>query len=243
VEAAKFNLIYENLKSRVDWCDEHLGPILCKKDLLRLTLEQYIELIGRCKTLKSEMDKIYAEWYHIIGMGNLSAVQNGKLFALIKRFSLYRSDIKCLADNASMDKIPDIPTSSKYKLTVLGDFTLTRESRGQAESEVDLSDAPESKAEITISDLQGKPEPAGKFDGKNIHLNPDEVKAYALWSGYWLTLKASGVADAIRAGKAYGGVQWMVKPDEYLGVPINEGSKNTISKLFAGQITRDKDKK
>lgn len=233
----QFEQVYENLEKRVTWCDKYLGPIKSKEDLLKLSLKDYLELISECKTLMSEMDKIYAELQHIHGMGNLSAMQQGKLLKLTNQFSTYRSDIKCLSANATLDKIPDIPTSAKYKLSVLGDFTLTRPARGsKAVSEISLNDSAESTAQSVTSSEFSKP--VGSFDGRVIKLKEDEIEKFATWYGYYCTLSSAAVIEAIKVGKAYGGIQWMVKEDSYIGAPTNPGNLNRTAKLFAGLINK-----
>ncbi len=234
----QFDQIYNNLKERVDWCEEHLGPILCKDDLLKMTLKDYMELLNKCKKLMGEMDKIYAEWYHIIGMGSLSAVQQGKIFALIKKFSIYRSDIKCLSMNASSDTIPDIPTSSTYKLTVLGNFTLKSNGRGKPESEVDLSDQTAESVTASKVSTAGNPTKVGFFDGKNIYVDKDKLTEFATWMAYYLTLSEANLVDAIKTGKKYAGIQWVVKDNEFVGMPVKTATRNNVVKLFAGQIEK-----
>jgi len=152
-----FEQVCKSLEKRIAWCEKRLDPILSKDDLLNLPLKDYLSLVTESKTMMSDMDKIYSEWYHIIGMGNLSAVQQGKIFALIKKFGEYRTDIKCLALNNTPEKIPDIPAESTYKVKVLGNFTLTRKARGKVAELRDGANPDAAVTELATVDLVEEP--------------------------------------------------------------------------------------
>lgn len=135
MEKKLFETIYNNLQSRVEWCDNNLGNILCKNDLENLTLKQYQSLLKGCKNLMSDMDKIYTEINHIYGMGNLTVQQQSRLISIMRRFTNYRSDIKCLATHNDVNTIPNIPTKSTYQLSVLANAKLVRNIRGNDEED------------------------------------------------------------------------------------------------------------
>lgn len=126
-----FDVIMENLQQRVDTAKNYLDDITTKDDLLQLPLKQVQETISICKVLQKDMDKIYVDLHHIFGMGNLSVIQSSKLISLMNEFVSYRSDIKAIASIKEINNIPNLPTTSSYTLTVLGDIKLTS-SRGQA---------------------------------------------------------------------------------------------------------------
>lgn len=125
-----FDVIMENLQQRVDTAKNYLDDIITKDDLLKLPLKQVQETISICKVLQKDMDKIYVDLHHIFGMGNLSVIQSSKLISLMNEFVSYRSDIKAIASIKEINNIPNLPTTSSYTLTVLGDIKLTS-SRGQ----------------------------------------------------------------------------------------------------------------
>ena len=129
MESKLFETIYNNLKSRVDWCNKTLGPIKSKADLEKMSLKKYQAILKMCKTLMSDMDKIYTELNHIYGMGNLTVQQQSKLISMMRKFTNYRSDIKCLASHKDINSVPNIPSTSTYQLSVLADTVLSRSVR------------------------------------------------------------------------------------------------------------------
>lgn len=125
-----FETIYNNLKSRVEWCDINLGPITKKEDLENLSASSYIKIKNKCKEYLADMDKIYTELNHIYGMGNLTVRQQSQLYSIMKKFTNYRSDIKCLATHSDPNTLPSIPKSREYDLTVLAKCKLKQKARG-----------------------------------------------------------------------------------------------------------------
>lgn len=131
MEVKLFEEIYNNLMERANWCDTVLGPIKSKSDLENISVKQYLEMKDKCKTLLSDMDKIYTEFEHIIGMGNLTVQQQSKLLSAMRKFTNYRSDIKCIAAHSDANSVPTLPGLSTYQLSVLSNTTLVRGDRGQ----------------------------------------------------------------------------------------------------------------
>ncbi len=125
MESKLFETIYNNLKKRVDWCNTNLSPIKSKDDLANLTVKRYQEILNKCKSLISDMDKIYTELNHIYGMGNLTVQQQSKLVSMMRKFTKYRSDIKSLASHKDIHSLPTIPTISSYQLSILASGVLT----------------------------------------------------------------------------------------------------------------------
>ena len=76
------------------------------------------------------MDKANNDLYHLIGMGGLTPIQLQKLFGLIKKYLVYRSDIKYLASLSTIDLNINFPQASEYN-TYLGQIKLTSEPRSK----------------------------------------------------------------------------------------------------------------
>lgn len=131
MEKEKFEKIINNLEERIEQCYSYLGYIVNKKDLEEITVNDLKNLITFCRSEQGKMDTILTtELYHILGMGNLTVQQQNKLISNLKKYMYYRSDIKAIACNATdVTKLPDLPTNSEYKLTILGDFKLKSEKR------------------------------------------------------------------------------------------------------------------
>lgn len=131
-----FETIYNNLKSRVEWCDNNLGKLTTKEDVENLTLKQFKAIKDKCVELQSDMDKIYTELNHIYGMGNLDVRQQSKLISMMKKFTIYRSDIKSIASFNKPGEIPNLVDRSEYKLSILADCKLVEDERRGIKVEV-----------------------------------------------------------------------------------------------------------
>lgn len=89
-----------------------------------LTVREFRELITEAQDLQSKSDLILTnELYHLIGMGNLTAVQTSELCKIIKKIGNSRSYIKPIASYL-LEKLPTVPDKSDYKCKV-ADIKLT----------------------------------------------------------------------------------------------------------------------
>ena len=147
MESKVFNEIMENLNKRVQWCDEHLGPLTSKEGIEALTVGEYLKIKEQCKKYHSEMDKIFCEVRHLICMGDMTVVQQSRFLSLLKRFTDYRPDIKHIDSHKDANSLPDIPASTQYTLSILSNITLKKEARGK---EVVVDD--ETPLENTVKD-------------------------------------------------------------------------------------------
>lgn len=91
-----------------------------------LTIGQANDLSDRARSLQSKTDQfLKQDLYHIIGMGNLSAVQSAVLNKLVREVTNHRSIIKAVATlpklQTKMSK-----TGSTYKASTVG-LQLTRQ--------------------------------------------------------------------------------------------------------------------
>ena len=97
-----------------------------KIEFAHLTICQLNDLSESARTLQSETDQfLKQDLYHIIGMGELSAVQSAALNKLVKDITSPRSIIKAVA---ALPKIPNkmSKTIATYKVSTVG-LTLTKQ--------------------------------------------------------------------------------------------------------------------
>jgi hypothetical protein len=125
-----FDKIISDLELRISMCEKHLGNITTKSELLQLQLCEFLKLKNFCQEEHSRMDKINSDFYHLIGMGNLTPIQTQKLCGLIRKYLVYRSDIKFIASVIITDYNFTFPTTSEYK-TFLGNIKLESEIRAK----------------------------------------------------------------------------------------------------------------
>lgn len=127
-----FQIIQTNLENRINECKSHLDHILTTEDLKNITINEAQELKVWAKKESAIMTEIVmVDFYHIIGMGELTVLQTNTFIKLIKEYMKYRSDLKTIGAHFSLDNLPDLPSSSEFTLKQLGDITLTSKIRGR----------------------------------------------------------------------------------------------------------------
>lgn len=125
MEVKLFDEIMINLNNLIAKCESTVGNITCKDDIENLPLKQVRCLIDDCRDILSDMTKIVTnELYHIIGMGNLTVVQQSKFTSRIQLLLTYRPDIQCIA-SIVIPNTPKIPTKNEHKLSVLSNVKLS----------------------------------------------------------------------------------------------------------------------
>lgn len=125
-----FDKIVKDLETRISMCEKKLDKIASKETLLNISLKEFIELRNYCQEEQGRMDKVNNDLYHLIGMGGLTPIQLQKFCGLVKRYLVYRSDIKYLACLSTIDLNINFPQASDYK-TYLGQIRLTSEPRSK----------------------------------------------------------------------------------------------------------------
>ena len=159
-----FEEIIGSLEARRKLCFEHLGAVHTTDDLKELSLAKAAELKRFCAEEVEVMTKIcMVDLYHIIGMGNLSPTQMMEFTYKMKDYLSYRPRIKVLAQHLStIEGLPTLPVTTKFKLLGLGDATLTY-GEGDVVDEASVADytslkvkkeLPEPPADLPFS-LQG----------------------------------------------------------------------------------------
>lgn len=125
-----FDKIVKDLETRISMCEKKLDKIDSKETLLNISLKEFIELRNYCQEEQGRMDKVNNDLYHLIGMGGLTPIQLQKFCGLVKKYLVYRSDIKYLACLSTIDLNINFPQASDYK-TYLGQIKLTSEPRSK----------------------------------------------------------------------------------------------------------------
>lgn len=123
----EFDLVIGALQERLDNCEKYLGEIKTTEDLKNITIGQALELRDFCVAEVEKMTKIaMVDFYHIIGMGDLSVPQMMKFVFMMKAYLAYRPNIKSISKGFdSITELPKIPVKTKFKLLALCDLTLT----------------------------------------------------------------------------------------------------------------------
>lgn len=132
---ATFETIKTNLETRINECKSHLDHILTTDDLKTITINEAQELKVWAKKESAIMTEIVmVDFYHIIGMGELTVLQTNTFIKLIKEYMKYRSDLKTISTHFSLDNLPSLPSSSEFTLKQLGNITLTSKVRGRGKA-------------------------------------------------------------------------------------------------------------
>lgn len=208
-----FDIIINNLGERVEECEKHLDHIHTTGDLENISLKEAIELQKFCKTEQFRMTEIaMVDSYHIIGMGNLSAVQSTQFTKLLNKYLSYRSDIKAISNLGEISNLPKLPTISKFKLLQLGDITLVSQMRGENKDQVVYIDEEsiyaysEAKEGIEMESQIGLIPASLKLDGNKVILHYGDLAKFVKLCGLEADLNL--LLPKIISGAEYMGIKW-----------------------------------
>lgn len=123
MEKEKFDKIVKDLENRISMCEKKLDKIDSKETLLNISLKEFIGLRNYCQEEQSKMDKANNDLYHLIGMGDFTPIQLQKFCSLVRKYLVFRSDVKYLASLVISDTNISFPQKSNYK-TYLGQIKL-----------------------------------------------------------------------------------------------------------------------
>lgn len=222
-----FQNIIEILTQKVKACDDHLGQILLTSDLENLTIAKAKDLREFCISELNDMNRICtAELYHIIGMGNLTSIQQSKFLKLLKEYLKYRSDMKTIAFNfVKFENIPNLPTYSEYILETLGKIKLTSEIRGGAARTYKL-----------IDDLECE-------EDKNVVVKENKIYVKTTYAKHFLKsiyTKADNkmldkLKKACEENKSYSGFIWArCSENVFEGLVDDTGMFNKVKTIYGG---------
>lgn len=113
----QFDKLLAQIDVLIQQCEE--CKISSSAEFDSLTVGELRARIAKAQEAQANMDKVLqTEFYHIIGMGNLSAAQEVQLCAKIREYTSYRSYIKVISAYA-LPVTPKIPTKADYNCKVL----------------------------------------------------------------------------------------------------------------------------
>lgn len=184
-----FEIIKTNLEARIAACKLHLDHIITTEDLKNISVGEAQALKTWAKQEQSIMDQVItAEFYHIVGMGELTVTQMNLFIKLMKEYMNYRSDIKTISWNLSIDTLPGLPSQSEYKLKHLGDFKLASKIRGRNEAASIFTEEGTSEAKPAPQLAPGESEsPADpktvdltefSMQGRSLFLPPEKINTF-----------------------------------------------------------------
>ena len=204
-----FEEIIGSLEARRKLCFEHLGAVHTTDDLKELSLAKAAELKRFCVEEVEVMTKIcMVDLYHIIGMGNLSPTQMMEFTYKMKDYLSYRPRIKVLAQHLNtIEGLPTLPVTTKFKLLGLGDATLTY-GEGEEVDDGSVEDYTSLKVAKTIPDP-----PADlpfTITGNTIELELDKLDYFVelMEALFNVSLSVDNLRKKINGKGEYLGIQW-----------------------------------
>lgn len=129
MKQSEFARIINNLNQQIDNCEKSLAKYnQYNKNITSMPIDGVNKTISSCRQVQTNMDKfIKNDLYHIIGMGNLNAVQMSKLTKISKKLMSYRSEVKLFACMKYIG-IPNYTNKSEFVLS--SGVKLTKQFRG-----------------------------------------------------------------------------------------------------------------
>ena len=235
-----FEIIITKLKDRISACDETLGLITETNPIENITVAQ----LKAIKTFaageyKRQTNILLVDCYHVIGMGNLSAVQLGVFTKLIKQYSAYRPDLNAILRwDGDIDDLPKIPKRTKFKLLELGVELVSGRSGEIEESSIEdtaeqLEDPNATVTPVSTSGLV----PVGKFviSLNSIVIKPEEVEPFSNFiinHRLFKTMMPDVLQSKILAQQTYCGIFWHLVDGKFIGTPINKSVKKSIKEFY-----------
>ena len=203
-----FETIKAKLEERLELCHSMLDKITDKTSIENLTAKELLDMKHFCTSEVDIQTRILmVDLYHIIGMGNLSAIQLSTFAKLIKDYSSYRPDIKAIAKwDASLLNLPEVPKKTLFKLLELGvTVTAGREDIQEAyEEEETVDDYTETKIANKPNAFYESGKLYVKAEGETIEKVVDHLcKCSTFSSG-----NKEKYIKAILEGKSYCNIEW-----------------------------------
>ena len=137
MDKLNYDIIIGALDERISTCSDNFDKIKTTEDISNLSISEAIRLRALARDEIDRMTTIaMVDLYHIIGMGNLTAVQLSEFIKKIKIYIKYRPIIKSFANNlSSLDDLPKPERDTMYRLQELGGIYLVNGNCGKAKEE------------------------------------------------------------------------------------------------------------
>lgn len=240
-----FEIVQNKLKERIDLCEKYLGCLNEESNLDELSVKQVRLMKEFCdEEIKIQTKILMVDFYHVIGMGNLSVSQTGSFLKNIKIYSRYRPVIKTINKmELDFDNLPTIVnTGVSFKLLELGVIVSNREDdliEECAEEETvemykDFLGDGEKPAESEIKEFW----PVGTYD-ENLNKIKVAIGDIPQMTKFLIknikSFKVMGEANlrkAILDGKDYGGIKWINTTDGYRIGLANANLKESLKSVF-----------
>ena len=234
-----FKIITDVLETKLETLDKILGPITENSPIDHITVGQLKEIKSKsAQELLSMTNILMVDLYHIIGMGNLSAMQLGKLTKLIKTYANYRPDLKAVVKwDGNINTLPKIPKRCKFKLLEF-DLELVSGREGEIEEISETVNEYTDKVKTTAEGLglTNESHPGTwNADTKDIHipkLTINEFIAYIKLHKFFKVVSEANLKKYITNGGEYCGIVWYAKDDEVIGHPTNENGIKVFEELY-----------
>lgn len=246
MEKEEYSKLIEALNIRVDECHKYLDEIKTTDDLKNVSIARALEIRDFCiKEVDLQTKVLMCDLYHIIGMGNLSAVQMNLFIKLIKDYAHFRPDLKALATKLdSISDLPTLPAKTKYKLQVLGDITLHMATRDGESEQVELASIADYTATKAIKVVQNDTATTDieRVSIDNVEVDDNIITIFDVENNTYLKLDALVASmhmggnsmelyKKIKAGSTYLGTKWKVKAGNAIGV-MNASTAPYVNKFI-----------
>ena len=239
-----FDTIIYILDKHLEDCKNHLDNILTTEDLENLTIKQLVELREFCRKESNEMTEIcMVDFYHIIGMGELTVVQQNTFLKKMKEYMTYRSDLKCISSSImAIDSLPKLPSASSFSLKRFGGVHLTSKIRGRGEAaqiieeECNIQDYHVAVAETKADGLEYN---TIKVVGNEVTFKVEDLPFVLKYIQPGTCGKRDSLIQAARAGKDYCATTWTftdVDETEIKGTINDPGRLNSFMDKLKAKI-------
>lgn len=198
------------LDERISTCSTNFDKIKTTEDISNLSISEAIRLRAVARDEIDRMTTIaMVDLYHVIGMGNLTAIQLSEFIKKIRIYINYRPVIKSFANNlSSLDNLPQIERNTMYRLQELGGIYLVNSDGGKTKEE--FASIHDYKAK-GLTDAIKDAELTFTLEGTTIKLPTSQFENFCKYGGLIgcggkptvVTLKSK-----IEKGSQYCGIAW-----------------------------------
>ena len=246
-----FEKIESGLTERVELCDKYLGMISEDNPIENISLRQALDAREFCiKEVAVQTQILMVDLYHIIGMGNLSAMQLGKVTKLIKAYSMYRPDIKAISKwDGNLTSLPQIPKRTSFHLTKF-ELVLIGGRGGEIEEDTETVDdynlitktatgcvpTPASKPEEKAEDNDLCPHAVYRVADRTVEIDKGYAYLVSKWlcenMAYFKSTNAGLLSAAMDSGKVRYGIAWSTLSNGKINGRIEYGSVDNLVPIF-----------
>lgn len=239
MNSANYTAMISALDERINNCSTNFDSIKTTEDIGRLSISEAKRLRDIARDEIDRMTTIaMVDLYHIIGMGNLTAVQLSEFIKKIKIYIKYRPIIKSFATNlGSLDDLPKPERDTMYRLQELGGIYLVSGDCGKAKEE--FASIHDYKAKGLTDAIKGA-ELSFTLSGSTIILPTSQLENFCKYSGL---IGCGGQPTAVKLKSQiekcskYCGIAWKGIDDE--GNAIGEVKiSSTLTKMKEYLILR-----